>query len=151
MEVVPGSVPAAQQTSINLGCGLGSGVNGVSGAEGMDIDAPAEAVSADVGATQTSAEPGAVSEDSAGKREADRARFSNDELRHLAISMADFEVAVTKVQPSLRREGFTTKPDVTWQDVVSSILNRNVHCVQASSGHFLSACCSRAQQSMHDV
>jgi ribosome biogenesis ATPase len=31
--------------------------------------------------------------------------------------MADWEVALPKVQPSVRREGFTTKPDVTWEDV----------------------------------
>ena len=33
--------------------------------------------------------------------------------------MADFEVAVSKVQPSVRREGFATTPDVTWEDVGS--------------------------------
>jgi ribosome biogenesis ATPase len=33
--------------------------------------------------------------------------------------MGDFEVALPKVQPSVRREGFTTKPDVTWEDVGS--------------------------------
>ena len=39
------------------------------------------------------------------------------ELAGLAITAADFEVAVTKVQPSVRREGFATTPDVTWSDV----------------------------------
>ena len=39
------------------------------------------------------------------------------ELSGLAITMADWEVALPKVQPSVRREGFTTKPDVTWEDV----------------------------------
>jgi ribosome biogenesis ATPase len=33
--------------------------------------------------------------------------------------MCDWEVALRKVQPSVRREGFTTKPDVTWEDVGS--------------------------------
>ncbi|KAL6749669.1 P-loop containing nucleoside triphosphate hydrolase protein [Haematococcus lacustris] len=41
------------------------------------------------------------------------------DLSGLAITMADFESAVSKVQPSVRREGFTTKPDVTWEDVGS--------------------------------
>jgi ribosome biogenesis ATPase len=41
------------------------------------------------------------------------------QLAGLAISMSDFEVAVGKVQPSVRREGFTTTPDVTWEDVGS--------------------------------
>ncbi|GIL77999.1 hypothetical protein Vretifemale_7455, partial [Volvox reticuliferus] len=39
------------------------------------------------------------------------------ELEGLAITMADFEAALPKVQPSVRREGFTTTPDVTWDDV----------------------------------
>ena len=46
------------------------------------------------------------------------APFSAAELAGLAITMADFEAAVAKVQPSIRREGFSTKPDVTWADVV---------------------------------
>jgi ribosome biogenesis ATPase len=41
------------------------------------------------------------------------------ELAGLAISMSDFEAALPKVQPSVRREGFTTKPDATWEDVGS--------------------------------
>ncbi|KAI8471849.1 MAG: P-loop containing nucleoside triphosphate hydrolase protein [Monoraphidium minutum] len=41
------------------------------------------------------------------------------ELAGLAITMADFEAALPKVQPSVRREGFTTKPGVTWDDVGS--------------------------------
>jgi hypothetical protein len=49
-----------------------------------------------------------------------REPLSPEELEGLAITMADFEVAVSKVQPSVRREGFTTKPDVTWADVVRS-------------------------------
>ncbi|GMH42226.1 hypothetical protein BSKO_10145 [Bryopsis sp. KO-2023] len=45
--------------------------------------------------------------------------FKEEELSGLAITMADFEAAVPKVQPSVRREGFTTTPDVTWADVGS--------------------------------
>jgi ribosome biogenesis ATPase len=41
------------------------------------------------------------------------------ELAGLAITMSDFEEAVPKVQPSVRREGFATTPDVTWDDVGS--------------------------------
>ena len=37
--------------------------------------------------------------------------------RDLAITMADFEAAVGKVQPVVRREGFSTAPAVTWADV----------------------------------
>ena len=41
------------------------------------------------------------------------------ELQSLSITMSDFEAALGKVQPSVRREGFTTTPDVTWEDVGS--------------------------------
>lgn len=41
------------------------------------------------------------------------------ELQGLAITMNDFDSAVHKVQPSIRREGFATTPDVTWEDVGS--------------------------------
>lgn len=40
-------------------------------------------------------------------------------LEGLAITMRDFEAALAKVQPSVRREGFTTTPDVSWEDVGS--------------------------------
>jgi ribosome biogenesis ATPase len=39
--------------------------------------------------------------------------------RGLAITMGDFRAAIARVQPSVRREGFTTTPDITWADVGS--------------------------------
>eukprot|EP00887_Chlorella_sp_A99_P002097 scaffold21.g2097.t1 len=48
-----------------------------------------------------------------------RGPLSASELVGLAVTMADFEAAISKVQPSVRREGFTTTPDVTWDDVGS--------------------------------
>lgn len=42
-----------------------------------------------------------------------------EELTGLAVTMADFSSAISKVQPSVRREGFATTPDVTWDDVGS--------------------------------
>jgi len=39
--------------------------------------------------------------------------------RNLAITAGDFAAAISKVQPSVRREGFATTPDVTWSDVGS--------------------------------
>jgi ribosome biogenesis ATPase len=48
-----------------------------------------------------------------------RGTLTRQELASLAITMADFEGAVSKVQPSVRREGFTMTPDVTWDDVGS--------------------------------
>ncbi|DBA66741.1 TPA: hypothetical protein ACH3X2_001890 [Trebouxia sp. C0005] len=41
------------------------------------------------------------------------------QLAPCAITQQDFETAVKKVQPSVRREGFATTPDVTWSDVGS--------------------------------
>ncbi|CAN6209010.1 unnamed protein product [Urochloa humidicola] len=39
------------------------------------------------------------------------------EVEGLHITMEDFEEATKMVQPSLRREGFSSVPDVTWDDV----------------------------------
>ncbi|XP_048550420.1 cell division control protein 48 homolog C [Triticum urartu] len=43
--------------------------------------------------------------------------WSEGEMDSLCITMDDFEEAATMVQPSLRREGFSSVPDVTWGDV----------------------------------
>ncbi|KAK2187576.1 hypothetical protein NP493_161g02000 [Ridgeia piscesae] len=43
--------------------------------------------------------------------------LSDDQLSSLFITMADFEMALTKVQPSAKREGFATIPGVTWDDI----------------------------------
>lgn len=40
-----------------------------------------------------------------------------DTLATLSINMLDFEAAVKKVQPSAKREGFSTVPDVSWSDI----------------------------------
>ena len=42
--------------------------------------------------------------------------FTPEQLEPLAITMEDFEQAVTKVQPSSKREGFTTVPGVYTYD-----------------------------------
>ncbi|XP_061645229.1 nuclear valosin-containing protein-like isoform X2 [Phyllopteryx taeniolatus] len=39
------------------------------------------------------------------------------ELTSLSIIMSDFEASLSSVQPSAKREGFATVPDVTWDDV----------------------------------
>jgi ribosome biogenesis ATPase len=46
-----------------------------------------------------------------------RTPFSESELESLSISMADFRLALKKVQPSAKREGFATVPNVSWSDV----------------------------------
>lgn len=40
-------------------------------------------------------------------------------LSSLSVTMEDFEKALKCVQPSAKREGFATVPDVTWDDVGS--------------------------------
>jgi ribosome biogenesis ATPase len=39
------------------------------------------------------------------------------QLAPLCITSADFTIALKQVQPSSKREGFATVPDVTWEDV----------------------------------
>lgn len=39
------------------------------------------------------------------------------QLESLAITRDDFQLALKKVQPSSKREGFATVPDVTWEDI----------------------------------
>lgn len=39
------------------------------------------------------------------------------QLTPLCIKSSDFRAALTQVQPSSKREGFTTVPDVTWADI----------------------------------
>ncbi|EEY59163.1 ribosome biogenesis ATPase RIX7 [Phytophthora infestans T30-4] len=43
--------------------------------------------------------------------------FTEAQLAPLSITMADFDAAIPKVQPSSKREGFATIPDVTWDDI----------------------------------
>ncbi|OWZ17423.1 Ribosome biogenesis ATPase RIX7 [Phytophthora megakarya] len=43
--------------------------------------------------------------------------FTEAQLAPLSINMADFDAAIPKVQPSSKREGFATIPDVTWDDI----------------------------------
>uniref|UniRef100_A0A3Q3WDV0 AAA+ ATPase domain-containing protein n=1 Tax=Mola mola TaxID=94237 RepID=A0A3Q3WDV0_MOLML len=44
-------------------------------------------------------------------------RLSEKELAGLSILMSDFQASLAYVQPSAKREGFATVPDVTWEDV----------------------------------
>ncbi|KAG9446103.1 hypothetical protein H6P81_012231 [Aristolochia fimbriata] len=43
--------------------------------------------------------------------------WNPEEMERLSITMADFEEAANLVQPALRREGFSTIPNVKWDDV----------------------------------
>jgi hypothetical protein len=63
-----------------------------------------------------------------------RAPLAPGDLSGLAISAADFGAAVARVQPSVRREGFATTPDVTWADVGSlgeARASRSLQCMAA--------------------
>lgn len=44
-------------------------------------------------------------------------RLTEEQLEPLSITLPDFLEALPKVQPSCKREGFTTVPDVTWLDI----------------------------------
>lgn len=43
--------------------------------------------------------------------------LTESQLTPLCITSSDFRAALSQVQPSSKREGFTTVPDVTWSDV----------------------------------
>ncbi|XP_053731120.1 nuclear valosin-containing protein-like isoform X1 [Synchiropus splendidus] len=43
--------------------------------------------------------------------------LSEEQLAGLSILMSDFEASLSSVQPSAKREGFATVPDVTWNDI----------------------------------
>ncbi|KAL5008322.1 hypothetical protein ScPMuIL_013903 [Solemya velum] len=43
--------------------------------------------------------------------------LTEEQLQDLHISLADFEEALKHIQPSAKREGFVTIPDVTWDDI----------------------------------
>ncbi|KAG5266789.1 hypothetical protein AALO_G00236230 [Alosa alosa] len=43
--------------------------------------------------------------------------LSEEQLESLCILMSDFQASLASVQPSAKREGFATVPDVTWEDV----------------------------------
>ena len=45
------------------------------------------------------------------------APLTPDQLLPLSITNADFQLALLQVQPSSKREGFTTVPDVTWSNI----------------------------------
>ena len=47
----------------------------------------------------------------------DQPPLSDGELASLYITMEDFSAALSVVQPSAKREGFATVPDVTWNDI----------------------------------
>ena len=45
------------------------------------------------------------------------APLSDEQLASVCIDMTDFDTALKVVQPSAKREGFATVPDVTWDDI----------------------------------
>lgn len=45
--------------------------------------------------------------------------LSSEQLESLQVGLEDFQTALKLVQPSAKREGFATVPDVTWDDIGS--------------------------------
>lgn len=109
---VPEGMAAEQQLPITPGPTLEQPEDGTARPLGLqqDVQQPAAA-----GEQQAAGAGGAT----APQRRLGAGALSSVELAGLAITMADFEEAVPKVQPSVRREGFATTPDVTWDDVGS--------------------------------
>eukprot|EP00474_Spongospora_subterranea_P010342 CRZ10800.1 hypothetical protein [Spongospora subterranea] len=58
-------------------------------------------------------------------------RFSPEQLEPLYISEGDFSRALQVVQPSSKREGFATTPDVSWSDIgaLESLANELRFCI----------------------
>ena len=76
------------------------GEAGTTSAAAMDTDGPAATTSAPPPPPRLGAGP-----------------LTPAELSTLAIEPTDFDAALGRVQPSVRREGFTTAPAATWDDV----------------------------------
>jgi ribosome biogenesis ATPase len=47
----------------------------------------------------------------------DKGPLTADQMEDLFLTQDDFLAAIPKIQPSAKREGFATVPDVTWEDV----------------------------------
>jgi len=58
-----------------------------------------------------------IEQDGSSKHDWWRQPWDESEVDELHITMIDFEEAAKMVQPSLRREGFSSVPGVTWDDV----------------------------------
>jgi len=86
-------------------------------ADAENGDAAKDATMDDAGTTATTTEHKEIK--LATGRLADPRALTELELEDLAITMDDFTSALTRVQPSAQREGFTTTPNVTWDDVGS--------------------------------
>ena len=82
----------------------------------MDTDAATspepDATSGDVSTVEPAGIPAAMDALRALRRPLNAA-----ELAPLCVTMDDFRVAMRKVQPSAKREGFATVPNVSWADV----------------------------------
>ncbi|KAF4145062.1 AAA+ lid domain [Phytophthora infestans] len=92
-----------------------------------EVDVSAETETSDAGTSddameveKTQEKTAADSEEAASAADDLRAQvepFTEAQLAPLSITMADFDAAIPKVQPSSKREGFATIPDVTWDDI----------------------------------
>jgi ribosome biogenesis ATPase len=47
----------------------------------------------------------------------DKGPLTAEQMENLSITQDDFLAAIPKIQPSAKREGFATVPDVTWENV----------------------------------
>ena len=77
--------------------------------------AAGDAAEADIGRLSLTKEGQQGGEAPAGAGAA--APFGEEQLQALYVTMDDFREALPRVQPSAKREGFATQPDVSWEDV----------------------------------
>ncbi|CAM9973678.1 unnamed protein product, partial [Phaeothamnion confervicola] len=116
-EAVDGAVPAGANGPVAMqdGCEGAVEINQTTADAAADADADADATAVD---TEAAAAAAAVEAAAAAAAAPPRtAPLTSIQLAPLFVTMDDFVAAVGKVQPSAKREGFATAPDVSWRDV----------------------------------
>ena len=83
----------------------------------VPVVAPSEAEAFPVHAREAAVAADLKRRESVAAHLRDVGTLSSEELEPLFIQMSDFELALPKVQPSAKREGFATVPDVSWSDI----------------------------------
>ncbi|MES1909009.1 MAG: hypothetical protein MHM6MM_001828 [Cercozoa sp. M6MM] len=92
--------------------------NKCDGGSSVDSDSTTATSQGTVSAVvEADANGNADAESAAFDRVRDPTQLSSQELSNLSVELSDFEQALAHVQPSAKREGFATTPNVSWDDV----------------------------------
>jgi hypothetical protein len=99
--------------------GGGGGAPGDGGAAGEGVDGGGDAKDAPLPKSSEDADAGVDDNGSAAPTNDVRsiATLTPEQLMPLYVTMSDFLEAMPHVQPSSKREGFATVPDVSWSDI----------------------------------